>query len=372
LPACKRRSQHESELLFTGGSCSSRQQASSIEFPQDDAVSSEQLDMKKLRDEKGLKLPKDRLRYLSLFYNLITAKEKKACELQYNDIPLADRELMDLLEPEDLPTTGSSHVLALRCKNNNLPVTRSVQTGRIPHWEGTSKGLVNICVERGLVPLQKLLVDKQYYTKQGKKVNGEIDERTSLVFILGECADFKNEVSVLQKIADKYNAVVWFTPKYHCEIAGEGVEYAWGYGKRIYRRVPMKEKKKKQDFESLVKRIFSRETISSTVIRRFSGRARQYICSYHVLHNQQKQGDLKEKLSISLAEVEKVAKQFKTHRCALDFDFRFIEAEVENSGAGSKKLNQVKRDLLKFIPVSNMKLYPGSQFDRSGGNGKRK
>jgi hypothetical protein len=107
-----------------------------------------------------------------------------------------------------------------------------------------------------LVPLQKLLVDKQYYTKQGKKVNGEIDERTSLVFILGECADFKNEVSVLQKIADKYNAVVWFTPKYHCEIAGEGVEYAWGYGKRIYRRVPMKEKKKKQDFESLVKMIF--------------------------------------------------------------------------------------------------------------------
>jgi len=46
------------------------------------------------------------------------------------------------------------------------------------------------------------------------------------------------------------------------------------------------------------------------------------------LHNQQKQGDPKEKLSISLAEVERVVKQFKTHRCALDFDFRFIEAEV--------------------------------------------
>jgi len=48
--------------------------------------------------------------------------------------------------------------MALRCKNNNLPVTRSVQTGHIPHWEGTSKGLINICVERGLVPLQKMLV----------------------------------------------------------------------------------------------------------------------------------------------------------------------------------------------------------------------
>ena len=87
-----------------------------------------------------------------------------------------------------------------RCKNNNLPVTRSVQTGHIPHWEGTSKGLINICVESGLVPLQKLLVRHQYYSKKGKKVNGEVDESTSLVFILGEYADFKNEVSVLQKL----------------------------------------------------------------------------------------------------------------------------------------------------------------------------
>jgi len=85
------------------------------------------------------------------------------------------------------------------------------------------------------------------------------------------------------------------------------------------------------------------------------------------LHNQQKQGDPQEKLSKSLAEVEKVAKQFKTHRCALDFDFQFIEAEVENSSAGSKKLNQVKRELLKFIPVPIMKVYPGSQFERAKG-----
>ena len=50
-----------------------------------------------------------------------------------------------------------------------------------------------------MVPLQKLLV-RQYYFKKGKKVNGEVDESTSLVFILGEYADFKNEVSVLQKL----------------------------------------------------------------------------------------------------------------------------------------------------------------------------
>ena len=47
----------------------------SIEFPQINALSSEQRDMKRLCDEKGLKLPKDMLRYLSLFYQLIAAGE---------------------------------------------------------------------------------------------------------------------------------------------------------------------------------------------------------------------------------------------------------------------------------------------------------
>jgi hypothetical protein len=170
-------------------------------------------------------------------------------------VKLSDRELIDLLQAEDFPTTGSSQMLAFRCKNNNLPTTRTIKSGLFPHWEGKPKGLINVCVERGLVPLQQVLV-WQYYSKNGKKVNGEIDESTSLVSILEDCSDFKNEVSILQKVANKYNAYAWFTPKYHCEIAGEGIEYLWGYGKQIYRRVPMVQKKKKQ-FEKLVKSIFS-------------------------------------------------------------------------------------------------------------------
>ena len=273
-------------------------------------------------------------------------------------VKLSDRELIDLLQAEDFPTTGSSQMLAFRCKNNNLPTTRTIKTGLFPHWEGKPKGLINVCVERGLVPLQQVLV-RQYYSKNGKKVNGEIDESTSLVSILEDCSDFKNEVSILQKVADKYNANAWFTPKYHCEIAGEGIEYLWGYGKQIYRRVPMVQKKKKQ-FEKLVKSIFSRQTISSSAARKFSRRARQYVCAYHVLHNQENKED-EDKLSISLVELEKVMLKFKTHRCALDYDFAFIEGEVMNS-RGTKKLNTAQSTLMKFMAVPLLKIYPGGKL----------
>ena len=39
------------------------------------------------------------------------------------------------------------------------------------------------------------------------------------------------------------NMNILFTPKYHCKIAGEGIEYLWGASKRWYRRYPLKNKK---------------------------------------------------------------------------------------------------------------------------------
>jgi len=44
-----------------------------------------------------------------------------------------------------------------------------------------------------------------------------------------------------------------------------------------------------------------------------------------------------------------------------------LKQKLQNSSAGPKELNQVKRDLLKFITVPIMKLYPGSQFERAKG-----
>ena len=44
------------------------------------------------------------------------------------------------------------------------------------------------------------------------------------------------------------------SPKYHPEIAGEGVEYGFGYAKKTYRLIPLEEKKGKQNFDKAVRK----------------------------------------------------------------------------------------------------------------------
>jgi len=69
----------------------------------------------------------------------------------------------------------------------------------------------------------------KYYSKEGKKVGeaGLVDLDTSYIHLLSQCKDFKNEQSQLENIGGaKYGYEIWFTPKeYHCELAGEGIEY---------------------------------------------------------------------------------------------------------------------------------------------------
>jgi hypothetical protein len=66
---------------------------------------------------------------------------------------------------------------------------------------------------------------------------------TSLKHLLGYCRDFQEEESLLQTMGQKLGVTVDHTPKCHCELAGEGIEYSWGCAKKYYRRLPLKEKK---------------------------------------------------------------------------------------------------------------------------------
>jgi len=40
--------------------------------------------------------------------------------------------------------------------------------------------------------------------------------------------DYKNEKSILEAIAERRGVIIKPTPKYHCELVGEGIEYSWG------------------------------------------------------------------------------------------------------------------------------------------------
>ena len=60
---------------------------------------------------------------------------------------------------------------------------------------------------------------------------------TSIRHILSMHEDFANENPCLVKLVEEQlGAFICITPKCHPELAGRGIEYAWGYSKLRYRR----------------------------------------------------------------------------------------------------------------------------------------
>ena len=133
---------------------------------------------------------------------------------------------------------------------------------------------------------------------------------------------------------------VQLTPKYHAELAGEGVEYSWAHAKAFYRRVPVSKKKGRENFKQLVKECTCPVTVlTKDRIEKFASRARPYICTYHYL--EQCAGAVSEcndsrvaavgatiKQELLYSEIERLMKAFKGHRCAIDFDRGFVNSQL--------------------------------------------
>lgn len=84
--------------------------------------------------------------------------------------------------------------------------------------------------ERGLLDPSKS------YTLHGKKDEaGNVIPGTPTKEILGNCPDFKDELTLLEQLVQDRGHILLSSPKYHPELAG-GVEYGWGQSKRFYRR----------------------------------------------------------------------------------------------------------------------------------------
>ncbi len=121
-------------------------------------------------------------------------------------------------------------------KEYNVELTSEVEL-----VEGESinrpKGLVQVLWERGWVDVTKI----HEYTLKGKA--SQMDEDQNILpgcwhFVLGhlmtQCAHFKEEKSAMEvlledlskKSLNNKKVELLVSPKYHCELAGEGVEYA--------------------------------------------------------------------------------------------------------------------------------------------------
>jgi hypothetical protein len=153
-------------------------------------------------------------------------------------------------------------------------------------------------------------------------------EYMSLKCLMACCLDFAEaERTALQHVGDELGAAVIITPKFHAELAGEGVEYSWGISKGVYRRKPLQSKKGKESFKRLVDECTSRDILSTNTVRKLSRRARAYICAYYSLYESKRNGDDMPALTLPL--IERLVKSFKTHRAAIDFDAGFLNGFVK-------------------------------------------
>ena len=142
------------------------------------------------------------------------------------------------------------------------------------------------------------------------------------------CADFKEEKSVLlqelsNKSIDNHQKIeLLVSPKYHCELAGEGVEYAWGMMKRYFRSLSLDKKNTKGKFKKVV-----RETVVGCVSKKnmelFSARCRRYMMAYSCLNNNN------DKLTYAM--IERFVKVSKTHRNIGDQEKGFLQKVILDS-----------------------------------------
>ena len=110
--------------------------------------------------------------------------------------------------------------------------------------------------------------------------------------------------------------------KYHCEVAGEGIEYNWVYAKKTYRQIPLSDKKGKEKFVHCVKESF--RSVSIGLTRKFSVKARRYMLTYQVFDNAGDYEDFETK-GLCYQEIEKhVTMKMKAHRSSADQECRYI------------------------------------------------
>jgi len=205
--------------------------------------------------------------------------------------------------------------------SRNIPLTIE-EDDVVEGWLGKPKGLRQILWERGLLDPSVQYVAK--IKKDDPNEGGKVEYSS----VLNNCTDFMTEKTCLMYLGERLDVEVDRSTKCHPELAGEGIEYTWGRAKGLYRKSKLSEKKGKDNFRSLVQKCLSTKegkelgSLTPTMIRKFSRRARQYIQAYYWIEHgmEMKKGETE----LSEANIEKVKREFKTHRNAIDFDEKFI------------------------------------------------
>jgi hypothetical protein len=212
-------------------------------------------------------------------------------------------------------------------------------------------------IEKSVSLIDCELIEK--YTVDGRKdINGKVNLQYSLRAIMLNCQDFKEEETALQHLGRQLGVMVLLMPKFHAELAGEGVEYSWAHAKAFYRQLPVSRKRGRENFKQLVRDCTCPANVLTKFrVEKFASRARAYICTYHHIEEEKKKraGDVADTIleehatlaevpvppadfvpnpkhqELLYTEIKRLMKDFKGHRCALDFDRGFINSELKEA-----------------------------------------
>jgi hypothetical protein len=203
----------------------------------------------------------------------------------------------------------------------------------IEGWAGKSKGLKQVLWETGWIDPS---VPLSTYIKNGKKGrdfldNGDLKACIApfvLRHLMKSRPDFASETTDLQHLAEEVSdenskVIVDFTPKYHAEIAGEGVENGWGFAKKILRRLPLGTKRDFDDFTQLVRESLLK--VNPERSRRFRRRCRKYMLAY-----------------------DKISEEAQENKQAASASFDRIEALVESCFKSVDSKNEKRKRKVKI------------------------
>ena len=152
-----------------------------------------------------------------------------------------------MLEERGITAKGKKAAMQKIAQEQGLPINKT-KSKCVEGWEDKPKGLLQVLWERGFINENK----PGKYTMNGRQnVYGVVDKFKSLKSIMTNHLDFEEEETLLQSTGRMMGVLVDRTPKCHCELAGEGVEYSRGCTKNAYHRELLKGSAAKRTFAKL-------------------------------------------------------------------------------------------------------------------------
>ncbi|KAI2488984.1 hypothetical protein MHU86_25613 [Fragilaria crotonensis] len=132
--------------------------------------------------------------------------------------------------------------------------------------KGSRRDFLQVLWERGWIDEGNL---EKYTMDPATDADGDVlegVEEWSLRVLMASCLDFAEEVTALQHVGNELGVRVIISPKFHAELAGEGIEYSWGVTKGLYRRKPLNSKRSKEAFKALVMECTSRDILQTATV----------------------------------------------------------------------------------------------------------